>query len=125
MGCERYLGLPFRLGGTGEDGTIDCIHLVYRCLRELQIPTPQFEERWYTYPKIEISRTLLQWGKRVDHPLYDGDVVLMAADSYAFGVTWEQGILHISRLSHRVDWCPIGAQGSSVTFRPYFRMNES
>ena len=43
------IGRPYRLGadGTGADGAIDCIHLVYVVLERLNIPTPDFKDDWY------------------------------------------------------------------------------
>lgn len=115
--------MPFRLGGDGSDGTIDCIHLVYAVLADMGIPTPQLDPAWYEYPTVPICRALLTWGKRVEHPTYDGDVVLFDDGETAFGVTWQQGILCADRISRRVGWFPTAALPIHATFRHCSRLS--
>ena len=68
-------------------------------------------------PTKAVLRDLLAWGCRVPQPVYDGDVVLIPQDRWAFAVTWEQGILHINRLSERVAWCPLANLTGAHCFR--------
>ena len=105
--CLDLIGLPYKLGADGSDGAIDCIHLVYAVEQRLGIPTPVFRPDWYTLPRRSVLRDLYAWGNRVQDGGYDGDVVLLPQNSWAFGVAWQQGILLISPLSERVVWCPL------------------
>ena len=98
--------MPYRLGGDGSDGAIDCIHLVYRVLELLEIDTPEFNEAWYEMPTRAVLRDLLRWGKRIGETAYDGDVILLPADNWAFGVRWNDGILCVTQQTERVTWCP-------------------
>lgn len=115
--CFDLIGLKYRLGADGSNGEIDCIHLVYQALDRMAIPTPPFQTEWYTKPTKAVLRELLAWGYRVPKPLYNGDVVLIPQDRWAFAVTWEQGILHINRLSERVAWCPLASLTDAHCFR--------
>lgn len=115
--------MPYRLGGDGSDGTIDCIHLVYAVLADLKIPTPELLERWYSYPRVEIARALLRWGERVERPAYDGDVSLLEGEQIVFGVQWLDGMMVVSRESERVLWCPTSAVPIRHTFRHCFRLS--
>ena len=125
MGCERFIGMRYRLGADGTDGEIDCIHLVYAVLKDLGISTPPLQASWYGYPTVPICRALLTWGKRIERPAYDGDVSLLMGGHAAFGVTWQGGILCISSLSERVIWCPIAVPQIRSTFRHSSRLNVS
>lgn len=120
-GCIELIGLRYRLGADGSNGEIDCIHLVYRALEAMAIQTPPFNPQWYAMPTRVVLRELLKWGRRVPSPAYDGDVVLVPQDSWAFAVTWDQGLLHINRGSERVAWCPL----ASLTGAHCFRMKGS
>lgn len=105
---HSLIGKKYRLGADGSDGEIDCIHLVYSVLNEMQIAAPAFKEEWYSASTREILRDLNSWGQRVDFPAYDGDVVLEKNNiSWSFGVTWQRGVLHINRLTERVAWVPL------------------
>lgn len=117
--------MPFRLGGDGSDGTIDCIHLVYHVLADMGIPTPTLQPEWYGYPTVPICRALLNWGGRVEKPAYDGDVVLLEGDTVAFGVVWQRGILCAVQISGRVGWFPIEALPIQATFRHCSRLSAS
>ena len=92
------IGRPYRLGanGTGADGAIDCIHLVYVVLDRLNMPTPKFKDDWYNQSVRQYGRDLLKWGSRIDQPGYDGDVLLLDQGDPVFAVVW-------SLLGHRVD----------------------
>jgi hypothetical protein len=92
------IGRPYRLGadGTGADGAIDCIHLVYVVLERMNIPTPEFRDDWYNQSVRQYGRDLLKWGSRIDQPGYDGDVLL---------------------LDQAVAWCPIDGVSNSHCFR--------
>ena len=64
-GCVDLIGRPYRLGadGTGVDGAIDCIHMVYVALDDMGIPTQAFQASWYEAPRRQIARDLLTWGR--------------------------------------------------------------
>ena len=98
--------MPYRLGANGRDGEIDCIHLTYAVLRELKIDTPPFRDDWYTASKWSIARDLHRWGRRIQRPIIDGDVLLLAEER-AFAAAWQSGILFITRTSNRVAWSPV------------------
>ena len=114
------IGRPYRLGadGTGADGAIDCIHLVYVVLERMNIPTPKFKDDWYNQSVRQYGRDLLKWGSRIDQPGYDGDVLLLDQGDPVFAVVWSRGCLYINRHLKAVAWCPIGTLSS----RYYFRM---
>jgi hypothetical protein len=115
--CSDLIGLPYRLGADGTDGAIDCIHLVYEVTRRAGIEMPTFNPDWYEASKWQVLRDLLKWGERVSGPLYDGDIVLIPQDSWAFAVTWQTGILYINRQLERVAWC----SAQNITTRHCFR----
>ena len=119
--CFDLIGLRYRLGADGSDGEIDCIHLVYRALERMKIPTPAFNPQWYQLPTRAVLRDLLTWCYRVPRPAYDGDVLLIQQDRWAFAVTWDTGLLHINHGSARVAWCPL----ASLTAAHCFRMKGS
>lgn len=123
--CSDLIGLPYLLGADGTHGSIDCIHLVYEALRVMDIPTPTFKQHWYDLPKREIMRDIRGWGNRIASPTYDGDVSLLpdSETGWAFGVTWNDGILHINRAVMAVNWSPIGLVPTSRSYR-YSRMSE-
>ena len=114
------IGRPYRLGadGTGADGAIDCIHLVYVVLERMNISTPEFKDDWYNQSVRQYGRDLLKWGSRIDQPGYDGDVLLLDQGDPVFAVVWSRGCLYINRHLKAVAWCPIGTLSS----RYYFRM---
>lgn len=109
--------MPYRLGADGSTGEIDCIHLVYKVLDELDIETPNFDPQWYEASTKAVLRELLSWGDRVDRPTYDGEVILIPQDRWAFAAVWNQGILHISKLTNKVAWCPLHALSNVHCFR--------
>lgn len=113
------IGKPYRLGadGTGADGAIDCIHLVYEVLARLNIPTPKFQADWYNQSVRQYGRDLLKWGTRVEQPQYDGDVLLLNQGDPVFAVVWSRGCLYINRHLKAVAWCPIDGMSSSHCFR--------
>lgn len=102
--CSDLIGRPYRLGADGTENEIDCIHLVYEVLKRHSIPTPPFQHSWYSASRIQIARDLLRWGKRVERPTYDGDVLLLRQERLAFAVTWQTGILYINRHLGKVAW---------------------
>ena len=104
-GCADLIGLRYRLGATGADGEIDCIHLVYEVLQRCGVETPPFNPQWYEANWRAIAKDLLRWGRRIPAPAYDGDVLLLRQDAKAFAVTWQSGILYINRHTERVNWC--------------------
>lgn len=103
------IGRPYRFGadGTDPDGALDCIHLVYLVLQRLRIPHPAFDPAWYTAPPRDVLSALSRWGTRIELPQYDGDVVLLPHTNYAFGVTWEDGILYTAEHLYAVNWQPL------------------
>lgn len=118
-GCERFIGQRYRLGADGSDGEIDCIHLVYAVLAELKIPTPSFQAPWYSASTREIYRAIRDWGRPIETPSYDGDVILWhePGELLAFGVVWATGFLHINRSRDQVGWLPLTALPRSKAFR--------
>lgn len=115
--CNDLIGLRYRLGADGSNGEIDCIHLCYRALEMLEIPTPPFNPHWYEAGKVTVLRDLLSWGERVDKPTYDGDIVLFDQNGWAFAVTWQTGILYINRQLEKVSWCSVQSLGKYHCFR--------
>ena len=113
------IGRPYRLGanGTGADGAIDCIHLVYVVQERLGIPMPPFKDEWYGQSIRQYGRDLLKWGSRIDEPGYDGDMLLLDQGNPVFAVVWSRGCLYINRHLKAVAWCPIGGVSSSHCFR--------
>ena len=100
--------MKYKLGADGSNKEIDCIHLCYKALADIGIPTPTFKTSWYERNTREILRDLAAWGDRVSEPYYDGDVlVLLEPDQgWAFGVAWQKGFLLINGLTKQVNWCP-------------------
>ena len=124
-GCSDLIGMPYVLGADGRSGAIDCIHLVYRALAMMDIPTPPFKPHWYDLPTREILTDLNAWGMRTPSPTYDGDVSVLpdSETGWAFGVTWNNGILHINRRLMRVSWAPTELVPVSRSYR-YFPTRE-
>ena len=121
--CSDIIGMPYRLGGDGSDGTIDCINLVYLALAEQGIDRPCFDLDWYNQSWRQYLRDLLGWGYEVDKP-YNGDVLWQPGEGPVFAVIWQNGILHISQARKSVHWLPVGTQGIPLNFR-CFRMKGS
>jgi hypothetical protein len=105
------IGRPYRLGadGTDADGALDCIHLVYAVLERLSIATPAFNPAWYDGSPRLVLTALAKWGHRIKEPAYNGDVVLVSQQNYAFGVAWQDGILLTAAMVNRVEWRPFRA----------------
>lgn len=112
--CSDLIGRPYRLGadGTGDDGAIDCIHLVLQVHQNLGLPTAAVCCDWYAGKRI--GRDLLTWCRRIERAEYDGDVLLLTQASLAFAVFWKQGCLYINQISKTVAWCPIGMMPQQV-----------
>ena len=70
---------------------------------------PNDQPDWYTLGIKGILREVRRYGDPIDAPLYDGDVVLLAANPAALGVTWQNGILYLNRLTGTADWKPVSA----------------
>ena len=113
---SKLIGKPFRLGADGSDG-IDCIHLTYKVLAWLDIPTPTFNPNWYDQSVRQHYRDLIAWGKPVTAQPYNGDVVLLSGDNPAFAAIWETGILHINQRLNKVHWAPLSAFKKLRIFR--------
>jgi hypothetical protein len=115
--CVDLIGLKYRLGANGEDGEIDCIHLVYTVLERLGMAAPTFDADWYTASRTTVARALLNWGDRVAEPQYDGDVLVLAQIPWAFSIVWQQGILYINTELEKVSWCSLDQLNRSHCFR--------
>ena len=105
--CGDLIGMPYRLGADGSDGHIDCIHLCYKALERMDIKAPPFKQSWYSDSKWSICRDLMRWGSRVEKAAYDGDILLLAQQSWAFAVTWQTGILYVNQMSEKVQWSSV------------------
>jgi len=118
-GCVDLIGRPYCLGadGTGDDGAIDCIHMVYVALDDMGIPTPAFNAGWYEAPRRQIARDLLTWGRRIPKASYDGDILLLQQDRPIFAVVWSQGAIYISPRPEQVAWCRIEVLPTYHAFR--------
>ena len=53
-----------------------------------------------------MGKDLLKWGRRIDQPEYDGDI-LVQPNPRGFSVVWQAGVLHISPLTKAVHWLPL------------------
>lgn len=115
--CSDLIGLRYRLGADGSDGTIDCIHLVTTALDRMDIAHPQITDAMYTASRRQIAKWLLTWGRRTAEPSYDGDVLLLPAADKAFGIVWNGGILSIEQLSETVQWTPLWNAAACPCFR--------
>lgn len=122
MCVSDLIGVPYRYGATGGDA-IDCIHLVLAVLDQLQIPRPSSSPHWYSASWRQIARELLMWGDRVPEAKLDGDVVLLSTQKHAFGVVWQQGVIHISEPRQAAAWCPIAIMQPAYTVRHFSRLN--
>jgi len=115
--CSDLIGLRYRLGADGTGGEIDCIHLVLTALDRMAIPRPAVNPEWYGERRFLICRDLLRWGKRIEQPQYDGDVILLRTERPTFAVAWQTGMLYINQTSEVVGWCPIKHLPSYHGFR--------
>lgn len=102
--CVDLIGMPYRFGADGSDGSIDCIHLCYQALERMGIEAPPFKQSWYEASKWEICRDLMRWGSRVDRPQYDGDILLLPERSWTFAVMWQAGILYVHPALEKTQW---------------------
>ena len=121
LDCSDLIGMPYRLGADGSDGHIDCIHLCYEVLDRMNIDKPPFKASWYEAKKWQIYRELLAWGTRVESPAYDGDILLLPEQFWAFAVVWKKGFLYINRNSEKVQWGSVRL----LTKHHCFRLKES
>jgi hypothetical protein len=108
--------MPYRLGGDGSDGTIDCIHAVTAGLTDLGIPTPPIKPTWYDSGARVHLRALLQWGEQVTEP-EDGDVIWVRAKQPTFGFVWHQGCICIIPPMDRVGWIDLKFLPNSRIYR--------
>ncbi len=115
--CSDLIGMPFELGADGSNGKIDCIHLCYVVLKEQGIKAPPFKNEWYEASRWTITRDILRWGYRVPEPRYDGDIVLIPQNSWAFAVTWEGGILYLNPHLKKVQWSQVQGFTKLLCFR--------
>jgi len=110
--CDHLIGREYQYGSS------DCIHLVVDALTAMGMNPPKVKTAWYKMTPRAVLRELDYYCNGVDVPAYDGDITVLAADPLAFGVTWQNGILYINRLTNSVDWKPLGA----LTIRRSYRM---
>jgi hypothetical protein len=110
--CEHLIGRPYQYGDS------DCIHLVVDALAAMGMDPPAVKPTWYKLTSRAVLRELNFYCIGIDAPIYDGDITVLAADPLAFGVTWQNGILYINRLTNSVDWKPACA----LTIRRSYRM---
>jgi hypothetical protein len=95
-----------------------CHQLVIEAMQAMGLDAPPDQPDWYNLKMKGILREVKKYGDAVDAPAYDGDVVLLASDPPALGVTWQNGILYLNRLTGVVDWKPV----SALTIRRSYRM---
>ena len=114
--CSHLIGVPYSYGCS--TGGLDCIHLVVAALDSLGIDNPGIQPSWYGMGWRQVLRELQQYTNRVEHPAYDGDIVLLAGSRPAFGVTWQTGILYMNEWILKSDWKPV----DSLLIRRCFRM---
>ena len=98
--CADLIGTPYIYGTT------DCIWLTLTALERMGISAPAMNRSWYEMPSRRWARDLIRWGKRLERPSYDGDVLLQAAP-VGFSVVWNGGILHICKARNAVHWSPL------------------
>lgn len=115
--CSDLIGLRYRLGADGTNGEIDCIHLVLLALDRMGIPRPEVNPQWYDERPFLICRDLLRWGKRIEQPQYDGDVMLLRTERPTFAVAWQTGMLYINQPAEVVSWCRMQHLPSGYSFR--------
>jgi len=111
--------MRYRLGADGSNGEIDCIHLTYQVLDELQIPTPPFNHAWYNSDVRTILKAIKGWGERIPEPIYNGDITILSdpAVGWAFSVAWQNGLLYINRNLNQVKWSPLHLLPRSRSYR--------
>ena len=116
---HQLIGKPYRLGadGSGPDGAIDCIQLVYRVLEAVDVNRPEFDPHWYEASTRKVMQDLNAWGHRIDRPEYDGDILLYKQPHWAFGVAWEQGCLYINPNLNQVAWTSLHAFSTGRFYR--------
>jgi len=127
MCVSDLIGRPYRYGATGSDPdqAVDCIHVVLLALDEMGLPRPPSSQHWYSASWRQVARELLEWGKRVETAKLDGDVVLLSTEKHAFGVVWQQGVIHISEIRQEVAWYPTAILPIVCTLRHYSRLSEN
>jgi hypothetical protein len=108
--------MPFRLGGDGSDGTIDCIHTVKAGLKDLGIPMPAIKTTWYEAGANIHRQALLQWGERVEDTK-DGDIVWVRSEQPTFGFIWRQGCICVIPPLEQVTWVNLKSLPSFRTYR--------
>jgi hypothetical protein len=86
-----------------------CHQLVLEAMQAMGLDAPSDQPDWYSLGMKGILREVKKYGDAVDAPAYDGDVVLLASDPPALGVTWQNGILYLNRLTGTADWKPVSA----------------
>ena len=105
---SELLGMQFVMGADGTNREIDCIHMCLYALDQFNIPRPELDPQWYQTGAMTHLRAMRKWGKRIEKPIYDGDILWCGGLGPTFAIVWDQGILHINQLSKSVNWCPLG-----------------
>lgn len=98
--CVDLIGTPYVYGNT------DCIWLALTALERMGIEAPPMNRDWYKMPSRRWARDLIKWGKRIERPSYNGDVLLQAAP-VGFSVVWDGGLLYICKARSAVHWSPL------------------
>ena len=111
------LGMDYVLGADGTDRQIDCIHLCLYALDEFEIKRPALNVNWYKTSALTHLRALRKWGKKVERPTYNGDILWCGGIAPTFAVVWDTGVLHINNQSEKVHWCPVDRISNYRTFR--------
>jgi len=113
------IGRPYQLGARGgeSDRAIDCIHLVFAVHDRLGLWHPPTNPAWYGENKMLVGRDILKTWRRIEEPVYDGDVLMTAHPRVAFSVFWDQGCLYINQHLQAVAWCPLGMIQYTHCFR--------
>jgi hypothetical protein len=78
-------------------------------MREIGLNAPEDQPDWYSLDIKGILREVRKYGEAIEAPTYDGDVVLLASNPPALGVTWQNGVLYLNRLTGTADWKPLSA----------------
>ena len=106
--CEQFIGRRYER----------CHQLVIEAMQAMGLDAPADQPDWYGLDMKGILREVRKYGDAIAAPAYDGDVVLLASEPPALGVTWQNGILYLNRLTQTVDWKPL----SALTIRRSYRM---
>ena len=88
---------------------------------DLTIPFARYVSKNQNEINFPFKRYQIQPVWRADRPQYDGDILLLPQQSWAFAVTWQTGILYVNRMSEKVQW----SSARLFTTCPCFRSRKS